>query len=159
MKKIIFSLLILVVSISTARASFMFQEIDPICSISWTTHTYFPWEVSDTSSWNIPKAYDWECDKTPELSQKKKEMVYNVMLKFFKKQDYIWPVYWENAWYGWNDTLNPEGQKFIKDKFFPAVIDFIEKERAKTTPNLRNIALVNTMVKTIGYDYFLTKAQ
>lgn len=157
MKKLIISVCIIAVSISNTGASFMFQEIDPICSISWKTHTSFPWEISDTSSWSIPKAYDWECDKTPELSSETKEKVYTIMQNFFKKKNYLWAIYWEQWWYGWNNSLNPAGQKFVNNKLFPAIINFIEKERNKTKPNTRNIALVNAMVQTIGYDYFVTE--
>ena len=111
MKNIITALAILWVSITSVSASFMFQEIDPICSISGKTHTSFPWEISDTSSWSIPKAYDGACEEPFELSKKTKDNVYKTMVEFFEKNNYTGSVYGNEGWYGWDNTLNPEWRK------------------------------------------------
>jgi hypothetical protein len=58
MKKIIVSIGIIAVLVSQTSARFMYQEIDPICSITGTTHTSFPGEISDTSDWSVPTAYE-----------------------------------------------------------------------------------------------------
>ena len=159
MKKLLASTLLIATSISVSYADFMSMEIDPICSITGTTHTMFPWEISDTSSWEIPKAYDWECDNVPELSTKTKQKIHTMMYDFFEERWYVWPVYWddiEEEWaYGWDDTLNPTGQDFVNEKFFPAIKRAIIRERASDNPNMRKIAIINMIAKSIWYDYFL----
>jgi hypothetical protein len=79
------------------------------------------------------------------------------MVSFFRNKNFTWPVYgWnEPNSYGWENSLNPEGQTFVKNLFFPAIIKYIEKERKKTNPNMTNIAVLNTAVKLIWYDYFI----
>lgn len=159
MKNIITWILLFWILISQMSASFMYQEIDPICSITGTTHTSFPWEISDTSSWSMPKAYDGECDETPDLSNDEKSRIFIIMKEFFEKKDLTWPVYgWnqENS-YGGNDSLNPDGQDYVNDKLFPAIISYINRERAKSSPNTKNIAILNYAAKTVGYDYFISQ--
>jgi len=151
----------MIVSVLTicVSADFMFEETDPYCTISGTTHNSFPGEISDTSSWFIPTVYEWECDTTPELSSNEKDKIFTIMLSFFEKYELIWPIYGEENWYGWSDTLNPKGQDFINDKFFPAIIKYISNQRAQENPNLKNIAILNYAVKTIGYDYFISQPE
>ena len=55
------------------NADFMYEKIDPVCSITWKTFTTSAAWKSDTSSWHIPIAYSGECKKTVELSTKTKE--------------------------------------------------------------------------------------
>jgi hypothetical protein len=62
----------------------MYQETEPYCTISGTTHNSFPGEISDTSSWNIPTAYESECDVTPQLSDTEKEETYDIVINFFQ---------------------------------------------------------------------------
>jgi len=157
--KFLVSIVLLVSTVLNAHASFMYQETDPYCSISGTTHTSFPGEISDTSSWSIPTVYESACDVTPDLEQSEKDRIYNVMIDFFEDKEYTWPVYgWSNG-YGWEDTLNPEGQKYINENFFPLVVSYIQKERAKQNPNTEDIAILNYAVKNIWYDYFISQAQ
>jgi len=156
--KIIGSAVLLFTAISSASASFMYQETDPYCSISGTTHTSFPGEISDTSSWSIPTAYESACDETPELSEAEKERIRGIMVKFFRNNGFTWPVYgWENNEfsYGGEDSLNPEGQMYVNKVFFPAVKEYINTQRQKSNPNMMNIAMLNEAVKTIWYDYFI----
>lgn len=157
-KKIFLVVAILSSCISSVGASFMYQETDPYCTISGTTHTSFPGEISDTSSWYIPTAYESACDETPELSQAEQERITNIMVNFFKENNFTGPVYgWidDEAAYGWDDSLNPEWQIYVNKVFFPAVIKYINTERKKTNPNMMHVAILNQAVKTIGYDYFI----
>ncbi len=157
MKKVVSTILLMCFMTSSISASFRYQETDPYCSLSGTTHNSLPGEVSDTSSWSIPIAYEGPCDTTPKLEREVQEKIYQLMLKLFEDKWYMWPVYgWQN-WYGGSDSLNPEGQIFVKKIFFPAVKMYILRERKKEKPNMKNIAILNTAVKTIGYDYFLRK--
>lgn len=151
------SMMILSTALTTS-ASFLYQETDPYCSISGTTHTSFPGEISDTSSWSIPTAYEEECDETPILSDSEKLRINSVMVNYFRDTNMTWPVYgWSDDGnsYGWEDSLNPQGQKFVNEVFFPAVIRYINEQRAKTNPNMTNIAILNEAVKSIKYDYFI----
>ena len=135
---------------SNTWASFMYQEIDPICSISGTTHTSFPGEVSDTSSWNIPKAYDWECLVYDELSEVEKESIHDVISWYFEKKWYL------DAKSGFAN-INIAGRDFINDSYFPAIQSFVQREVAKENPNLRHLAIMSYAAKIIGYDYTLSK--
>lgn len=157
MKKTIIMCVLIALSYSWASARFAFQETEPYCSITGTTHTSFPWEISDTSSWSIPTAYQWICDETPVLSDTEKKRIHTVMMRFFEDKNLTWPVYgWvQSDAYGWENTLNPQGQKFVNEVFFPAIIKYITKERIQSNPNTKNIAILNEAVKNIGYDYFL----
>lgn len=157
--KILVSTVLLLATVFNAQASFIYKETDPYCSISGTTHTSFPGEISDTSSWSIPTAYQSACDSTLDLEQSEKDRIYNIMIEFFDDKDYIGPVYGWSYGYGWEDTLNPEGQKYINEIFFPLVILYIQKERIKQNPNTKNIAILNYAVKNIWYDYFISQAQ
>jgi len=143
---------------SWVHASFLYQETDPYCSLTGTTHRSFPWEVSDTSSWNIPTVYQWVCDETPEVSESNRDQIFTTMKEFFERKDFTWPVYgWEANWYGWDNTLNPDGQKYIQETLFPAMINFIIQEREKENPNMQHVAVINYAASTIGYDYFLQR--
>ncbi len=156
--KILASAILFMTAVSSVWASFMYQETDPYCSISGTTHTSFPGEISDTSSWAIPTAYESECDETPELSNSEKTRINTVMVNFFRDNEFTGPVYgWidDGNSYGWDDSLNPEWQMFVNKVFFPAVAQYINNERKKSNPNMTNIAVLNHAVKTIGYDYFI----
>lgn len=166
MKKIIALCALVWVFTGQVSASFLYQETDPYCSLTGTTHTSIPGEISDTSSWNIPTAYEGECDEIPELSFSEKEKIYQVMHSFFESQWYYGSLYGnpddlENGIkaFGREGTLNPLGQDFVNKKLFPVVSEFITQERAKNNPNLKNIAILNYAVKTIGYDYFVRQAQ
>jgi hypothetical protein len=83
------------------------------------------------------------------------------VINFFQDKWYTGPVYGgdEINWYGGENSLNPEGQKYVNTSFFPAVSAYINQQRAKETPNLKNIAILNYAVKSIWYDYFLQAAQ
>jgi len=131
------------------NASFLYQEIDPICSISGTTHTSFPGEVSDTSSWNIPKAYDGECLATEEISSAEKRRIYTIMIRFLENRYYLG----DNMNTGF--VLNQEWRAFIQDRFFPHIQKFISQEVAKTETNMKQVATLNYAVSIIGYDYFI----
>lgn len=157
MKKIVTILAVSIFLISSVWASFMYQETDSYCSISGTTHTSFPGEISDTSSWSIPTAYQWRCDITPELSSAEKKRIRNIMVRYFQDKNMTGPLYgWnETDAYGWENTLNPEWQTYINNIFFPTIVDYISVERQKKNPSMQNIAILNQAVKTIGYDYFL----
>lgn len=155
MYKTIVTALMLIFTLWSVWASFMYQEIDPICSISGTTHTSFPGEISDTSSWSIPTAYQGECIDTPELSESEQNRINNVMVKYFNDKDFTGPVYGNEWGYGWEDSLNPAGQKFVNEVFFPVIVKYIQNEVTRTNPNLRNIAVLNQAVMTIWYDYFI----
>lgn len=132
-----------------ANASFLYQEIDPICSISGTTHTSFPWEISDTSSWSIPKAYDGECIPTEDLSSLEKRKIYTIMIDFLKERYYLD----DNVNSGY--VVNMEGREFLEDRFFPRIQKFIWDEVKSSEPNLKHIAILNYAVSLIGYDYFI----
>lgn len=145
------------VLLGQVNASFLFQATEPYCSLTGTTHTSFPGEISDTSSWSIPTVYQEECDVTPELSVNEQEEIYTIMVSFFEKYDLTGPVYGEENGYGGSDTLNPAGQDFVNDKLFPAMILLVKAEREKETPNMRTVAIFNYATKTIGYDYFISQ--
>ena len=166
MNKIITGLLLVGLFIGQASASFIYQEIDPICSISGTTHTSSPGEISDTSSWNIPTAYEGECDETTVLTQEEKDNIYEIMNTFFESKGYYWSLYGneddlENgiSAYATDSTLGVEGQRFMQNNFFPAVIQYISQERNKPEISTKNIAVLNYAVKTIWYDYYVRQPQ
>lgn len=146
MKKILIAGLWVVLMVGTAsiHADFMYQEIDPICSISGTTHTSFPWEISDTSSWSIPKAYDGECDENPGIGPDDTKRVYTIMIDYFTAKEYLEPV---SRWY----NVTTEGRIFIKDTFFPAIQEYISENRE----NEKAVAILNSAVSMIKYDYYI----
>lgn len=156
MKYTIIIMWILMLFISSVSADFMFEETDPYCSLTGTTHTSFPWEISDTSSWYIPTVYQWKCDQVLELSDVQKQRIFIVMDNFFEKNNYYGPIYWEGAGQEWINTLNPEWQKFINNMLFPKMIDIVNSERLKQDPNEYIIATINYIAKIIGYDYFIS---
>ena len=144
MKKIFTIALCIAMMCGISNASFMYQEIDPICSISGTTHTSFPWEISDTSSWNIPKAYEWECDETEGLNPDDKKRIYTTVINYL-----------DTRWYleekSWGYSVTSEWEKYLQDTFFTEVQEHISENR----DNTRDIAILNNAVKMIGYDYFI----
>lgn len=144
MRNIYISVLCFTMMFWVINADFMYQEIDPICSISGTTHTSFPWEISDTSSWNIPKAYDGECDQTPMLSPDEKKRIYAIVIEYLNSRAYLIEA---TNWY----TLSTEGEIYLQDIFFREVQEYIPKNR----DTKRDIAILNNAVKMIGYDYFI----
>gem|GEM_PF-4838538 len=75
MRKILAGTTLALFTLIQAHASFLYQEIDPICSISGKTHTSFPGEISDTSAWNIPTAYEGECVTVPVLKVAEKKII------------------------------------------------------------------------------------
>ena len=135
-------------TISSVSASFMYQEIDPICSISGTTHTSFPWEISDTSDWNMPKAYDGECLKYDVLSESEKQNISEIISWYFENKNY---VDMKSSF----ANINNEGRSFVKNVYFPAIQSFIQNEVQKDSPNPRNLAIISYAAKVIGYDYTL----
>ncbi len=148
MKKILSVIAFICINLSVS-ADFMYQEIDPICSISGTTHTSFPGEISDTSSWSIPKAYDGECVETPVLKVAEKELIGAKMVSLFERKGFI------KSSNGDTHTLTTEWQELTQNNFFPAVQKYIAREMEKQDPRLRNIAILNYAVSVIGYDYFI----
>lgn len=147
-KWIIVSISLLMTFVAT-QADFIYQDIDPICSISGTTHTYSPNEISDTSSWYIPKAYDWVCQKVTALKTAEKKIIASQMLDLLERRWYI-KTSLDNE-----HTLTSTWQTFVQYVFFPAIADYIAQEVKKPEPNTRSIAILNYAVSTIGYDYRL----
>ncbi len=150
MKKILSAVLLVLIPISWVSASFMYQEIDPICSITGTTHTSFPWEISDTSSWNIPTAYDGECLEYEIISDSEKDRIFMAVSWYLNEKGYV-------------DTqrdfanINAKGRVFIQETYFPALQMFIQREVQKSEPNLRHLAIISYAAKIIGYDYTLSR--
>lgn len=130
--------------LSVTNASFVYEEIDPICSISGTTHTSFPGEISDTSSWSIPKAYDGECDEAEGLSPDDKKRIYAIVIEYLDERGYLIEV--SNGY-----TLSSEGQDYLQNTFFTEVQDYIPENRDIK----RDVAILNDAVSMIGYDYFI----
>lgn len=155
MKKLLLaSGLLFALSSVSVFGSFMYEETEPCCSLTGQTHTSFPWEISDTSTWKIPTVYEAKCDTAvPELTQAEKDRVYKVMKNLFKEKSFMWPVYGGSDGYGWDATLNPKGQKFVNEVLFPAMIQYIQTERKKSSPEYTHIALLNYAAKVVGYDY------
>jgi len=149
MKKNIILLFLFIFTFSSLNADFMYEEIDPICSISWTTHTSFPWEISDTSAWYIPKAYDWECIEVPVLNSKEKNIITDRVIKIFDDRGFIERKI--SNWY----SLNSKWEKFAQDIFFTIVKDYISEEISKTNPNKKVISILNYAVSIVWYDYYL----
>jgi len=150
MKKV-WAIIVLLSIYLPAWASFLYEEIDPVCSITGTTHTHSAQEVSDTSSWRIPIAYQWECETTPELSWKQERKIYTAITKFYEKKNFLDKE--ANNWY----TLNSNGKKYTSQRFFPAIKNFIVREKNKQSQNLQSIAILNYAASLIGYDYFITR--
>lgn len=150
-------LIISILFLSTASARFMYQEIDPVCSASWETYTTsFAW-MSDTSTWEMPTAYKWECKKTPELTDETKQKIYDSLMSYFKEKNYLGNVYNNNSVIvdDNSEVLNPIWQKFVNEKYFPMLIDRINSEYEKSEPNLKKIAFYHFSAKTIWYDYYV----
>ena len=145
MKKIFTAILCFMMLGGISNASFIYEEIDPICSISGTTHTSFPWEISDTSAWSIPKAYDGECDDTQWLlSPDDKKRIYAIVIEYLDKKWYLIPS-------GNGYSLTEEWERYLQDTFFQEVAEYIPDNRELK----RNQAILNDAVSIIGYDYFI----
>lgn len=153
MKKIFLSIVLSGALLGSANASFLYEEIDPICSITGTTHTSFPWEISDTSRWNIPKAYDGECKNTPTLTKEQETAIYDRVISMFEKRDFIDDS--SDRWY----TLTSEWEVFAQNTLFTVVQKYIQSEISKANPNMKNIAILNYAVSVIGYDYYIAALQ
>ena len=144
MKKIFMAMLTVVIMLEVSNGSFIYEEIDPICSISGTTHTSFPGEISDTSGWNIPTAYDGECDELEALSPDDRKEIYAIVIEYLDTRGYLVEAW---TWY----SLTVEGEKYLQDEFFEEVKEFIPENR----DNTRSVAILNDAVSMIGYDYFI----
>ena len=159
MKYLLTGCIALMLLTSSLQADFMYEEIDPICSISWTTHTSFPGEISDTSSWYIPKAYDGECIETPEISQNEKDRIYEIMTNFFEKKDLMNQPGNTDDYYNNENALNQVGREFMMNTFFPAVVSFIADKESKNQADSKDVAILNYAVKIIWYDYFISQPE
>ncbi len=159
MKKILFSLVILL-SVNTTFAKFAVDEIPPQCLINGITITTTGNYVSDTSSWQIPAAYEGNCREVSELSEKQKEAVYTKFFNYFSQKKYLNTPRIIDLW-DWTTkefiSMNEQGRKFINDTYFPVLKKAILAEIAKQNPNDKRIALYQYAVQIIGYDYELQK--
>lgn len=156
MKRILWvvSFIVLALSIQAANASCLFQEKDPVCSVAGETYTNSCQWWSDTSSWSMPVAYEGTCQETEELNEVEKEAIYNILNEFFKLKDYKWELYTSENVDDNSDTLNTDGQDFVRNKLFPAIKKYIVAELEKDTPNTRWIAILNYAASTVWYDYY-----
>lgn len=148
MKKLLLSGLCMFAISGSVWASFLYQEIDPICSISGTTHTSFPWEISDTSSWNIPKAYDGKCDNVSSLTTSEKIKIHNIVIDYLEDNNYLDTI---PSWY----TVNKAWRDYLENGFFPAVQNYIVSNRNK----IKNIAILNHAVSMVEYDYYVSSKE
>ena len=71
---------------SFAEGKFAVDAIPPECLINGVTINYTGYNQSDTSSWTMPKAYDWECDVTPQLSNTLKQKIFQLTDTFFSRE-------------------------------------------------------------------------
>jgi len=115
----------------------------------------------------MPVAYNATCQNTPELSEAQTDRVYDILVKYYQKKDYLGSVYGTYT-SGFDsppeivvddtaNTLNPRGQDFVNNKLFPAIKKRINSELEKSSPDMRIVALLNYISSTVGYDYYLTK--
>ncbi|NDK09326.1 hypothetical protein GW846_00930 [Candidatus Gracilibacteria bacterium] len=151
MKKIILACCIIAIVVPQASARFVYKEIDPICSISGTNHTSFPGEISDTSDWSIPTAYEGECVKTSALTKSEENRIFKIMKSYFERNTMYSDLnVGEDLAY---ESLNEKGRTFMKQSFFPAVAQKIQNEKNKNTPDSKLVAVLNYAAQVIGYDY------
>ncbi len=93
------------------------------------------------------------------LTQAQKDKIFLILETFFKKQDMMGEVYAFDTISIDPSTggLNPQGQTFVNEKLFPNIKRLLLAEKAKTSPNLQTIAVLNYAAKVVGYDYYLQK--
>lgn len=150
--------LLFIFGFNSVSADCMYQEIDPVCSVTWQTFTNSCEGLSDTSSWSLPKAYDGTCNTTLELTNLQKEKIHDIMVTFLDSKEYLekrWEWYvltWDSHWWG-----ELSGIDFISNSFFPAVANYIAKENMKLQPNIEAIAIFNEASKLIWYDWYIEK--
>lgn len=160
MKTRIFSMVFLGVFFISSWVSAMclYEETDPVCSVSGETYTNSCQGWSDTSAWSIPKAYDGVCEETPELTDEQKEKIFSYMNSIYTKHNMKGILYWDESTASADSmTLNLKGQKFLREQLFPAIAKLINTEREKETPDTQKIAILNYVASMVGYDYYLTK--
>ena len=151
MKKILWTVAVVSTLLFTnVSASFMYVEIEPVCSITGETYTSQSAWKSDTSSWSIPTAYEGECLDTVELSDDSKKRIYEISSDFFKKYSN------ENRSNADWISLNTTGQKIVNERLFPKIQTLISDEMKKENPHMKTVAVLNYFAKTIWYDYFVT---
>lgn len=154
MKKIILTgtiVLASILSISSANADCMYQETAAQCSISGQTYTSSCAGWSDTSSWSIPVAYQWECQNKATLNDTMQNAIWDILYKYLDKKEYISSQ--TNEYY----SITREWQKYIQNQLFPAIQKLITQEIKKTSPNHKKIAIYNHLVSLVGYDYYMKK--
>lgn len=150
--KILISALVLsLIWVSGVSARCMYQETEPKCSISGTTQTSSCAEWSDTSTWQIPVAYEGSCKTTVTLNAKTQKAISNIMYKYLDKKDFIESETDEHY------TITNTGKKYIQDALFPAIQKLITQEIKKTSPNHTKIAIYNHLVQLVWYDYYMSK--
>jgi len=151
MKKILGSILIVgVLFINSTNASFMYDKIEPVCWINGETFTSSSAWKSDTSSWKILIAYSGKCKETVKLSKKYKAQIYKIVSNYFSKK--YWITNWDSNWI----SINSDWKNMIQNKLFPKIKQIISEEIKKEKPNFRKIAVLNYLVKTIWYDYYIS---
>jgi hypothetical protein len=153
MKKIILSLsaLFLIITTSSVHADCMYEELEPSCNILWNTITSSCQGWSDTSSWDIPTAYQGECKATETINEASKEIISDFLYELLSKKNYITSE--TDTYY----RLSNEWQEYIQNKLFSAVHSVISKEIKKSSPNYKNIAILNHLVSLVWYDYYMSK--
>jgi len=152
---IILSFLLFGVSFASMweESKFMITELaSPQCLINGETITYTGQNRSDTSSWHMLEAYQWECILTPALSQEDKEKIFKIVDMFFQKQSF----YKEKSLY---NALNDNWREFVLNKYFPAIRDILVTEKNKAIPNLTRMAVFEYAADIIGYDYEIKQSQ
>ncbi len=157
MKKLLVWAICIALSYSGVSAKFLYEEIDPVCSITGETYTVSAAWKSDTSSWSIPYAYDGECQQTESLSVQEKNRIYDIMTEFFEKNDF---------YRGWNtgepffdEALNNSGRKYIDTYFFPAVQTYISKAKKNNSADSLQVAIMNYAASIVGYDYYISQPE
>jgi hypothetical protein len=120
----------------------MYEELEPSCNIWWNTIT---------SSWDIPTAYQGECKATETINEASKEIISDFLYELLSKKDYITSE--TDTYY----RLSNEWQEYIQNKLFSAVHLVISKEIKKSSPNYKNIAILNHLVSLVGYDYYMSR--
>jgi hypothetical protein len=157
MKRIIWMTLLLLMLTSGASARFIYQEIDPVCSITWETFTVSAAGKSDTSTWEIPYVYEGECENTMSIDVQDKERIYKIMTTFFNKNKlYSDSQTWETFS---GKALNERGRKYIKIYFFPAIQAYISNAKENNSADSLQVAIVNYAASTIWYDYYISRPE
>ena len=139
------------ITISWVSADCFYQKLEPTCSIWGQTYTSSCAGWSDTSTWSIPVAYDGECQTTKILSLKTKNAISDILYNNLLKKDYVKTETEENY------TLTNDWEKYIQKYLFPAIQKLIAQEIKETSPNHTKIAIFNSLVDLVGYDYYMKK--